>query len=295
MSRRMKVWSWWPSCSSSGAQGALVAWAATNTSSASDGGNTVRVGATSATATPGRRSSQRRSTKAELRVCRARTSRFRPSDAATFGPGRSHSRELVFRQMSRKDVDHLQRSPLVVPGLPAVCGFGSRWPRTHWPCKRLDSLTLPSPVVDLNPSSFSVVNLSSWLWIDRQNWHSFSATATAGGVSATAVAMPETVSWSMGDGHTVRLRRARDPISAGDLAPRNRRPTARTRTHRRRPASPAPMAIPTTGRFASPRRSTWTVSWSATGVAGGGTLPALHTSSTVPVRVEQVESVGTAG
>jgi hypothetical protein len=37
------------------------------------------------------------------------------------------------------------------------------------------------------------------------------------------------------------------------------------------------------------------VTWSSTGAAGGGALPPLHTSANVPVRVEQVESVGTAG
>ena len=49
------------------------------------------------------------------------------------------------------------------------------------------------------------------------------------------------------------------------------------------------------GAFRVTATITWTVSWLATGVAGGGPLAPLYTSSTVPVRVEQVESVGTVG
>jgi len=52
---------------------------------------------------------------------------------------------------------------------------------------------------------------------------------------------------------------------------------------------------PNDGAFRVTASVTWAVRWSAIGVAGGGQLPSLHTSLVVPVRVEQVESIGTAG
>ena len=52
------------------------------------------------------------------------------------------------------------------------------------------SLRLPSPVVHLNPSGVSVVNLPTWMWIDADLWHSYVVTATVGSVSVTAVATP---------------------------------------------------------------------------------------------------------
>ena len=63
-----------------------------------------------------------------------------------------------------------------------------------------NSLRLPSPTGYFNPSGVSVVNLSTWFWIDAGLWHPYSVTATVGSVSATAVATPIAVTWSTGDG-----------------------------------------------------------------------------------------------
>jgi hypothetical protein len=158
----------------------------------------------------------------------------------------------------------------------------------------VDSLTLPSPVVDLNPSAFSIVNLSSWLWIDPQIWHSFRATATAGSVSATAVAVPSNVSWSMGDGHSVVCAGPGTPYQP--TMPAEAQTTDCSYTYASSSAGqPSSDSDPNNGAFKVTATITWTVNWLATGVAGGGALPPLHTTSTVRVRVEQVESVGTAG
>jgi hypothetical protein len=157
-----------------------------------------------------------------------------------------------------------------------------------------DSLTLPSPVVDINPPSFSVVNLSSWLWINGQIWHSFSATATAGGLIVTAVATPETVSWTMGDGHTVVCNGPGTPYQPTISFSAQTTDCSYTYTSSSA-GQPSADGDPNDGAFRVTAMISWTISWTVTGGAGGGTLPALHTSSTVPVRVEQVESVGTAG
>jgi hypothetical protein len=158
-----------------------------------------------------------------------------------------------------------------------------------------DSLTLPPPVVNLNPSAFSVVNLSSWLWIDPQSWHSFRATATAGGVSATAVATPDSVSWSMGDGHTVVCGGPGMPYQPTLSVDAQTTDCSYTYAESSAGQPSGNDGDPNDGAFNVTATITWTVSWVSTGVTGGGPLPPLRTSSTVPVRVEQVESVGTAG
>jgi hypothetical protein len=148
-------------------------------------------------------------------------------------------------------------------------------------------LKLPSPSVNLNPSAFSVVNLSTWLWIDPQLWHSFRATATAGSVSATAIATPESVSWSMGDGNTVVCGGPGTPYQPALSVDVQTTNCSYTYTESSA-AQPSNVGDTNQRAFSVTATILWTVSWSAAGVAGGGSLPPLHTSSTVPVRVEQV-------
>ena len=47
---------------------------------------------------------------------------------------------------------------------------------------------------------FNIVQLKSFLWLDPGWWVTYSATASAGRVSATAYASPVVAVWSMGDG-----------------------------------------------------------------------------------------------
>ncbi len=49
----------------------------------------------------------------------------------------------------------------------------------------------------------SVVNLPTYLYLNPGAWKTFTATATAGTVSATVVAIPEEVIWTAGDGGSV--------------------------------------------------------------------------------------------
>lgn len=67
----------------------------------------------------------------------------------------------------------------------------------------LASLSLPQPHVGLNPAGDHLVQLPSWLWIDPEQWEPRTATASAGGVSATVTATPVRSIWDMGNGDTV--------------------------------------------------------------------------------------------
>jgi hypothetical protein len=155
------------------------------------------------------------------------------------------------------------------------------------------SMVLPRPQIGANPSGTSVVNLATWLWIDPGLWHVYHVTASAGPVSATASAVPTAVTWSMGDGDSITC--------AGPGVPYEPAPPTDNRTtdcsYRYAVSSagqPSPDGNPDEGAFLVRATVSWSVSWSAQGAAGGGSLPPLSTSSTALLRVEQVESLDTA-
>lgn len=156
-----------------------------------------------------------------------------------------------------------------------------------------DSIRLPGPTIHSNPANSSVVNVSTWLWVDPSAWQPLAASATAGGITATAVAIPSSVSWSMGDGGTVVCDGPGTPYDTSK--PAGEQHTDCSYTYRQSSVGqPSPDGDPNGGAYPVTATITWGVAWSVTGAPGGGALPGLRTSSTVPLRVEQVESIGTS-
>jgi hypothetical protein len=153
------------------------------------------------------------------------------------------------------------------------------------------SIVLPSPPLEVNPTPFSVVQFATWLAVAPGVWHAYQATATVDGVTATAVATPESVMWTMGDGGVVVCD---GPGTVFNPAlPSDQQTTSCSYTYQRSSyGEPSSDGDPNDDAFPVTATVTGKVTWTAVGAAGGGTLPALHTSSTVAVRVEQVESVG---
>lgn len=137
------------------------------------------------------------------------------------------------------------------------------------------SLRLPAPVPATDPSSATAVNLPTWLWVDGSLWHPRAATAAAGGVAATAVATPVSVTWSTGDGATVDCGGpgtawTGDPAATSDCTHTYRRPAAA-------------LTVQAT--------VTWDVTWTAVGAPGGGSLPPLETTGRIPLGVREIETV----
>ncbi|MGH9079831.1 MAG: hypothetical protein ACRDYE_07115 [Acidimicrobiales bacterium] len=154
------------------------------------------------------------------------------------------------------------------------------------------SLQLPAPVIHLNPSGTSVVNLSTWLWIDGSMWHPYSVTASAGPVTATAVATPSSVTWTTGDGGVLTCDGPGVPFDTSRAA--SSQTTGCAHVYRVTSAGqPAPDGDPDDASFAVAATVSWSVQWSAQGAPGGGSLPVLATSNSTRLRVEQVESLFT--
>jgi len=153
-----------------------------------------------------------------------------------------------------------------------------------------NALDLPAPSLLFNPSGPSVVNLPTWLWIEPSVWHQYSVTASAGTVSATAVATPESVSWEMGDGGVVVCVGPGQPFEVGLPVAAQR--TACSFTYRTSSlGQPSPDSNPNDAAYTVRATITWSVSWTAQGAPGDGILPSLATSAESSVRVVQVESV----
>ena len=153
------------------------------------------------------------------------------------------------------------------------------------------SIVLPTPSIDVNPAEFSVVNLRTWLAIAPALWRPYEATATVGGVTATASATPEAVRWTMGDGGVVECDGPGSQYDP-DLAPSLQATSCGYTYERSSDGEPSGDGDANDGAFPVTATVTWKVTWTAVGAPGGGPLPSLQTTSTAAIRVEQVETVG---
>jgi hypothetical protein len=155
-----------------------------------------------------------------------------------------------------------------------------------------DSISLPPPSIQMNPASFSVVGLATWLWIDPAQWRSYTATASTGGVTASAVATPQTVTWDMGNGQSIACAGPGTPYDGSTSG----KTSSCSYTYKESSAGqPSVDSNPNDASYLVTATMNWTVTWSVLGSVGGGTLPDLETYSALPVRVEQVESIGSRG
>jgi hypothetical protein len=143
---------------------------------------------------------------------------------------------------------------------------------------------LPAPgPLHFNPDEINgvgpltIVNYSTWLWINRGMWHPVSVSAEVAPVRAAVMARPTSVTWDMGDGHTVMCDGPGLPWSPGEVS------TSCKYSYRH---SARQLTVKAT--------VLWSITWSSN-LGQSGTFPALRTSSSTPLSVTQVETVNTPG
>jgi hypothetical protein len=152
------------------------------------------------------------------------------------------------------------------------------------------ALRLPRPSGDRSPNQdqqfhgypFTYVNLWTWFWTDQASWKARTATARAGGVSATVTVTPQSLKFEPGDGSApVTCSGPGRPWTSadGDTAP-----TSGGCAYQYEAATNQPVTSTQTIR--------WAVTWRASD-GETGTLPDLTTSRSGQVMVLQVESVVT--
>ncbi|MDQ3573310.1 MAG: hypothetical protein M3404_00015 [Actinomycetota bacterium] len=149
----------------------------------------------------------------------------------------------------------------------------------------LNSLSLPAPEIRLNPipPQDQLVNMATWMWLDEATWGPRSTTASVPGVTVTATARPERVVWDMGNGAQVVCQGPGVPYDVSQ--PEEAQRSDCTYTYRRSSAAQPGQ------RYVISATVEWSATWSVAGAAGGGALPGLSRSSSVAVRVAEIQAV----
>lgn len=148
-----------------------------------------------------------------------------------------------------------------------------------------DRVPIPAPAIRMNPdaSDGSVVHVPTWLWIDGSQWAPVSAQASAGGVTVTATAAPQSVTWDMGNGDTVVCQGPGTPYDAS--RPASDQTTDCSYTYGRSSASQPDGAYLVTATVS------WNVTWTIVGAPGGGDLGASPRSESVAIPVAEIQAL----
>jgi hypothetical protein len=149
----------------------------------------------------------------------------------------------------------------------------------------LNEVPVPQPGINMNPSSDkgAVTNVETWLWIDRSQWQPVSASASAGNVTVTTTAAPDHVVYDMGNGDKVTCNGPGTPYDPN--RPAADQSTDCSYTYTRSSANQPD------GRYVVTATVFYAVAWSATGIAAGGTLAPITQSSSVAIRVSEIQAL----
>ncbi len=186
----------------------------------------------------------------------------------------------VYKCTGKGAADAIYRPPVFIPDTPAAPG-----PVLPDPAalarQAYDQLRLPSPGIRLSPAGRQLVNLPTWLWLDRAGWGAASATAAVPGESVTATAVPTSVTWVLGDGSTVTCHGPGTSYTSSMNASGGSPDCGHMYL---RSSAGQPGAA-----FAVTATVHWSVTWAGAGQAG--TFAGLTTTATVNVPVAESQAL----
>jgi hypothetical protein len=268
--------------------GQSVAIATAGASGGSDGGNTVTVVVTTVSAAPGRTGSAgyaHGSGRRDTYVCSYTIAP--PSMTVGLPTGGPEAGQFYLVSCTGPGVPP---GPIVVWMANLASGVAEGVTPTAVGERAASSIRLPSPVIETNPADSTIVNIQTWLWISSSIWHPWTARASVSGISATATATPVKVAFDMGDGGQVVCDGPGSPYNPAGVG--YAKTSSCSYVYRSSSAGQAsPDGNPNEAAYAVTATITWDVSWKGDGFVGGGALPPLTTTSTIHLRVEQIESV----
>ena len=148
-----------------------------------------------------------------------------------------------------------------------------------------NSVPISRPGINTSPDADRrlYVQVPTWLWLDETWWQPYTATATAGRVSATVTATPSAARWSMGDGGSETCDGPGTPWRPG-LA---EDATDCSYTYRHSSAGRADDSYTLTVTVE------FTVTWSTNVPGGGGSLEPVERSESRQVQVGEIQAVET--
>ncbi len=147
----------------------------------------------------------------------------------------------------------------------------------------VNSITLPSPTIVLNPSNLGIVNFPEMFAINGSIWHPYSASATTNGITASATATPVGIDWSFGDGSVLSCLSL---VNVAAVKPG-------TCEHIYHLSSYLAQKFLNVSNIGYLIRATivWSVNWRSSITGYFGSLGTLYTSNTSYLQVEQIESI----
>lgn len=147
------------------------------------------------------------------------------------------------------------------------------------------SIPISRPGINTSPDADRrlYVQVPTWLWLDETWWQPYTATATAGRVSATVTATPTAARWSMGDGGTETCDGPGTPWEPG-LA-EDATDCSYTYRHSSAGRSDDSYTLTVTVEFE--------VTWSTNVPGGGGSLESVERSESRQVQVGEIQAVET--
>lgn len=149
----------------------------------------------------------------------------------------------------------------------------------------LDQVPVPQPGVNMNPPAGrgQVVNVQSWLWINQDQWQPVTASASAGGITVTTTATPDHIEWNMGNGDTIVCAGPGTPYDPNRSAASQSTSCSYTYRHS--------SAGQPGDHYVLAATVVYRVEWTATGVAAGGVLGPITQTSTMNVRVAEIQAL----
>jgi hypothetical protein len=138
----------------------------------------------------------------------------------------------------------------------------------------------PMPTIHMNPdpNSDQLVGLATWLWVDQNDLGTQAATVNAGPVSVTGTMSATSVTWNMGDGHTITCQGPGTPYSSGAT------PTCSYTYGRSSAAQPG-------RRYTVTATITWSGNYTVAGAPGGGALAPITRTASTTVRVAEAQAL----
>lgn len=138
-------------------------------------------------------------------------------------------------------------------------------------------LAYPEPQTSPAVALDQIVGIDTWMWIDPAAWQPISATASIPGLSITATATPESMTWDMGDGTVVSCDGPGTPYD--ETRPEAEQSTDCSHLYQARGAYTATATI------------TWSISWSSSD-GGGGQLADASRTTEFTMSVAERQAIG---
>lgn len=139
------------------------------------------------------------------------------------------------------------------------------------------AIRYPEPRTSPAISIDQIVGIETWMWIDAAVWQPVTSTAAIPGLSISATATPQRVTWQMGDGATVVCEGPGTPYD--DSREFSEQSSDCTHTYQRRGAHTASATVE------------WSVEWRASDGSGGPLASASRTTQ-FPMTVIERQAIG---